>query len=45
MKELKDYILILEDIIPDKLCNDILKEYINSNEWTDTFIDNGKLNK
>ena len=45
MKELKDYILILEDIIPNKLCNDILREYINSNEWTDTFIDNGKLNK
>ena len=38
MNELKDYILVLEDVIPDKLCNDILNEYENSNEWLDTMI-------
>jgi predicted 2-oxoglutarate/Fe(II)-dependent dioxygenase YbiX len=33
MNNLKDYIILLEDVIPDKLCNDILNEYKNSNEW------------
>jgi hypothetical protein len=46
MNELKDYILILEDIIPDKLCNDILNEYENSKEWLDTAIGGkGNINK
>ncbi len=38
MKDLIDYILILEDIIPDTLCNDILNEYINSSEWRYTAV-------
>jgi predicted 2-oxoglutarate/Fe(II)-dependent dioxygenase YbiX len=38
MNELKDYILVLENIIPDKLCNDILSEYENSNEWLPTVV-------
>jgi predicted 2-oxoglutarate/Fe(II)-dependent dioxygenase YbiX len=46
MNELKDYILVLEDVIPDKLCNDILNEYENSNEWLDTLVgDKGNINK
>jgi predicted 2-oxoglutarate/Fe(II)-dependent dioxygenase YbiX len=48
MNELKDYILVLEDIIPDKLCNDILNEYENSKEWLDTAIGGkgeGNINK
>ena len=46
MNELKDYILILEDIIPDKLCNDILNEYENSKEWLDTAVGGkGNINK
>jgi predicted 2-oxoglutarate/Fe(II)-dependent dioxygenase YbiX len=45
MNELKDYILVIEDIIPNDLCDLILEEYINSNEWVDTFIGNGRLNK
>jgi len=46
MNELKDYILVLEDIIPDKLCNDILNEYENSKEWLDTAIGGkGNMNK
>jgi len=46
MNELKDYIFILEDIIPDKLCNDILNEYENSKEWLDTAIGGkGNINK
>lgn len=38
MKDLKDYILVLENIIPDKLCDDILNEYKNSKEWEDAFL-------
>jgi predicted 2-oxoglutarate/Fe(II)-dependent dioxygenase YbiX len=46
MNELKDYILVLEDIIPDKVCNDILNEYENSNEWLDTTVGGkGDINK
>ena len=45
MNELKDYILVLEDIIPDKLCDNIISEYKESNEWSDTLIGNGVVNK
>jgi predicted 2-oxoglutarate/Fe(II)-dependent dioxygenase YbiX len=46
MNELKDYILILEDIIPHTLCNDILNEYINSSEWQAAVVGfNRKINK
>ena len=38
MKELKDYILVLEDIIPEELCDSILNEYENSNEWLNSVI-------
>ena len=38
MKDLKHYILVLETIIPEKLCDDILKEYKNCNEWLDTTV-------
>jgi predicted 2-oxoglutarate/Fe(II)-dependent dioxygenase YbiX len=39
MIELKDYILVLEDIMSHKLCDDILNEYINSNEWIGSSVD------
>ncbi len=45
MNTLKDYILILEDIIPQKLCDDILKEYIDPSEWQDGLVGKNKLNK
>jgi predicted 2-oxoglutarate/Fe(II)-dependent dioxygenase YbiX len=46
MDQLKDYILVLEDILPNKLCNDILNEYENSNEWLDTTVGGkGHINK
>jgi hypothetical protein len=38
MNNLINYILILENIIPEKLCDDILKEYKNCNEWLNTKI-------
>jgi len=45
MKDLIDYILILENIIPEKLCDDILNEYKNSNEWQFSLVGKNKLNK
>jgi hypothetical protein len=38
MNKLEDYILVLENIIPEKLCDDILNEYIDSDEWRDTAV-------
>jgi predicted 2-oxoglutarate/Fe(II)-dependent dioxygenase YbiX len=45
MNELKDYILVLENIIPENLCEDILNEYINSNEWQYASIRGNNINK
>ena len=45
MNELKDYILVLEDIIPQELCDSILNEYSKTNEWLDTSIGGGEVNK
>lgn len=46
MNQLKDYILVLEDIIPEELCDSILNEYENSNEWLDTMVGGkGHINK
>jgi len=45
MNKLKDYILVLEDIILDKLCNDILNEYKNSNEWQYASVRGNNINK
>jgi hypothetical protein len=44
MNELKDYILVLENIIPEELCDSILNEYENSNEWSGSPIV-GKIDK
>jgi len=45
MNELKDYILVLENILPENLCDDILKEYKNSNEWEDALLVKNTLSK
>lgn len=36
MKNINDYIVVFEDIVPLDLCDAILKEYSNSGEWVDT---------
>ena len=35
MKNINDYIVVFKDIVPLDLCDAILKEYANSNEWID----------
>ena len=42
MKELKDYILVVPDIVPLELCNDVLAEYINCDDWITATIKSGK---
>jgi hypothetical protein len=40
-KNIEDYIIVFEDIIPNDLCDRILNEFCNSNEWSPTYIGNG----
>ena len=39
--DLRDYIVVLENIIPDELCDEILDEYDNDNRWTNTVTGGG----
>jgi predicted 2-oxoglutarate/Fe(II)-dependent dioxygenase YbiX len=41
MKNINDYIVVFEDIVTHALCDALLDEYANSNEWLDTHIKNG----
>ena len=41
-KNIEDYILVFENIVPDDLCDRILDEFVNnSNDWSPTFIGAG----
>lgn len=45
MKELKDYILVVPDIIPFELCNAVFNEYKKCNDWIAAVVSSGeKLN-
>ena len=45
MKNIKDYIVVLKNIVPDELCDAILAEYSNSDEWQETAVGKGETNK
>ena len=38
---LKDYIIVLDDVLPHSVCDKILEEYSNSGEWQQTEIASG----
>ena len=38
---ISDYIVVLENIVPDDLCNSILEEYRNDKHWTNTATGSG----
>jgi len=40
--ELKDYIIVLEDVLPHSVCDKILEEYANSGEWQQTVVGGGE---
>jgi predicted 2-oxoglutarate/Fe(II)-dependent dioxygenase YbiX len=43
--KLEDFIKVFDDIVPVDLCDKILAEYIDSNEWLDTLVGEGMVNK
>jgi predicted 2-oxoglutarate/Fe(II)-dependent dioxygenase YbiX len=45
MISLKDFIVVHENIMPHSLCDDILSEYANSNEWQASKIEHNELNQ
>jgi len=44
-KTLQDYIQVFDNIIPDELCDAILKEYAPDGEWTPTYVGEGILDR
>jgi len=45
MDALDKYIIVIKNIIPHQLCDDILNEYKDSNEWQESGVSNGESNK
>lgn len=42
MKELKDYIAVVPNVVSLELCDAVLSEYKNSNDWENAVVKNGK---
>lgn len=42
MKNLNDYILVISDIVPFELCDSMLAEYKESDDWINAVIKNGE---
>lgn len=42
---LNDYIVVIKNALTSPLCNAILDEFENNNEWNNTVIGNGAVNK
>ena len=45
MKNINDYIVIIKNVLTRPLCDAILEEFKNSNEWQDTVVGRGEINK
>lgn len=41
MNDIKDYIVIVKDVLSHEVCDAILTEYVDSNEWQHTHIKSG----
>ena len=41
MKNINDYIVVFENVVTHNLCDALLREYTNSNEWVDTSTKGG----
>lgn len=44
-REIKDYILTVDNLMPHEVCDEIIKEYENSNEWKEATIAGNVLEK
>ena len=45
MKNINDYIVVIKNALTNPLCDTILKEFTNSDEWQDTVVGNGVIKK
>jgi predicted 2-oxoglutarate/Fe(II)-dependent dioxygenase YbiX len=45
MKNLKDYIVVIKNAISHTVCDEIINEFVNSDEWIDTVIGRGNAAK
>jgi predicted 2-oxoglutarate/Fe(II)-dependent dioxygenase YbiX len=45
MKNIEDYIVVIKNALTYPLCDAILDEFKNSDEWVDTVVGSGKLDK
>lgn len=41
MNDIKDYIVVVKDVLSHETCDALLAEYVNFGEWEDTHIKNG----
>ena len=44
-KSLNDYIQVFEDVVPNELCDAILKEYMPDGLWTPTYVGDGVIDR
>jgi predicted 2-oxoglutarate/Fe(II)-dependent dioxygenase YbiX len=44
-EKLEDYIYIVKNALVHEVCDEILNEFINSDEWIDTVVGKGEINK
>jgi predicted 2-oxoglutarate/Fe(II)-dependent dioxygenase YbiX len=44
-KNIEDYIIVFDNILSDELCDSILNEYLNKNEWMPTSVGVGTIEK
>jgi len=45
LKNINDYIVVIKNALTNPLCDAILDEFTNSDEWTDTVVGNGAIKK
>ena len=45
MKNINNYIIVIKNALTNSLCDAILDEFKNSNEWKDTVVGGGAVNK
>ena len=44
-KNIEDYIVVFDNILANELCDAILHEYSNENEWQPTYVGNGTVER
>ena len=44
MKNINDYIVVFENVMTNALCDAILQEFSNEEEWQKTVVGDGQIN-